>query len=522
MFFEVKKRELAGRIGKLYTRHGVVETPIILPVVDSARQVPSLDVISNIGFRGIITNAYLFYKRNRGLAKSIHSELGWHNTIMTDSGGYQILLYGDIGVDNKTIVEYEKAIGSDLAVILDIPTGSTMSREEAERAVFETYRRGLESLPLIQDSDQLWVYPVQGAPFKDLLLRSARLASRLPYHVYAVGSPTVMLEKYKYAELVELVAIVRAHIPPDRPLHVFGVGHPMIIPFLVAVGADMFDSSSYILYARDGRYLSEEGTKNIRELEYFPCACPVCSKYTPQDLIEMQRPEREKLLAIHNLYVLHKEVKVVKQAIRENRLWELLEWRASAHPSLKEAFLALIKLRALLEKFASKANPSGKAILLISGFSRFNPRVTLNVGEASNMLAKRVENKVVILVPAYKKPYTTQKEYKTLSEAYKASTSVEILFIHPLLGIIPPELTSTYPFYQHECRISRRTLGVKLVRDHIRALASSKPSKIVLVTGAWLSNRVADKLLKGLKDTRVEITTCKLSEALSLIPPQSS
>lgn len=119
MFFEVKKRDLAGRIGKLFTRHGVLETPLILPVVDPTRQVPALEVISNIGFKGIITNAYLFYKRNRGVVKSIHSELGWSNAIMTDSGGYQILVYGDIGIDNNTIVNYEKAIGSDIAVILE-------------------------------------------------------------------------------------------------------------------------------------------------------------------------------------------------------------------------------------------------------------------------------------------------------------------------------------------------------------------------------------------------------------------
>lgn len=517
MFFEVKRRDLAGRIGRLFTQHGALETPAVLPVVDPVRQVPGLRVISEVGFSGIITNAYLFYKRNSGAVKSIHSELGWSRVIMTDSGGYQILVYGDIDVDNKTIVNYEKAIGSDIAIILDVPTGSTMSREDAEKAVLETYKRGLESLPLIEDSEQLWVYPIQGAPFIDLLQRSSRLAAKLPYHIYAVGSPTVMLEKYKYAELVEIVATVRANTPPDRPLHVFGVGHPMVIPFLVAVGADMFDSASYVLYARDGRYLVEDGTRNIREMEYFPCSCPVCSKYTPRDLLEMPHHRREELLALHNLYVLYEEAKRVKQAIKENRLWEMLEWRANAHPSLREAFTILLKYTKLLEKLSPRVNPGGRALLLISEFSHYNPKVTLNVKSTNSFLSKYIKGKVVIILPAYKKPYTSQSEYKVLSEIYGGNKQVKTVFLHPVLGIIPPELASTYPFYQHECRILRNTISFRALRRHLKTLIESKPSKVIIVITAWLGERITEKLLREIKVANVEVATCRLNEVSSLI-----
>ena len=517
MFFEVKRRDLAGRIGKLFTRHGVIETPAILPVVDPVRQVPALRTISDIGFNGIITNAYLFYKRNRGVVKNIHSELNWSSTIMTDSGGYQILVYGDIDVDNRTIVNYEKAIGSDIAVILDIPTGSTMNREEAERAVLETYKRGLEALPLIEDSEQLWVYPVQGAPFKDLLLRSSILASKLPYHIYAVGSPTVMLEKYRYADIVEIVAIVRANTPLDRPLHVFGVGHPMIIPFLVAIGADMFDSASYVLYARDGRYLVEEGTKSIRELEYFPCSCPVCSKYTPRELVEMPHYVRGELLAVHNLYVLYKEIKNTKQAIKENRLWEILEWRANAHPSLKEAFLVLLKYSKFLEKFTPRVNPGGRALLLIGEFSHYNPKVTLNIKNTSSLLSRYLKGKIIIVIPAYKKPYTSQNEYKVLSEIYGKNMQVEVVFIHPILGLIPPGLVSTYPFYQHECRILKSSINLRVLKNYVKILIKSKPSKVIFIAEAWLKKNIAEKLAKSFQTSGIEATTCKLSEVFSLI-----
>lgn len=518
MFFEVKKRDLAGRIGKLITRHGILETPVIFPVIDPLRQIPDLSSISSVGFKGIITNAYLFYKRNKGVIKSIHSELSWNNIVMTDSGGYQILLYGNIDIDNRTIVNYEKAIGSDIATILDIPTGSTMSREEAERAVLETYKRGLESLPLIEDSEQLWVYPIQGAPFKDILLKSCELAVKLPYHIYAVGSPTIMLEKYRYAELIEIVALVRVNTSLDRPLHVFGVGHPMIIPFLVAIGADMFDSASYILYARDGRYLVEEGTKNIRELEYFPCACPICSKYTPQELLQMPPSMRERLLALHNLHVIYKEIRSVKQAIKENRLWELLEWRANAHPSLKEAFAVLLKYMKFIEKLSPLTSPSGRALLILSEFSYYNPKISLNIKRVNEILARRIKDRIIIVLPAYRKPYISQKEYVELSEKYKSNTCVKILFLHPILGVIPPEIAPTYPFYQHEYRISKYTVSLKLLKKHIKELLDKKPRRVVLVLSAWLNEELANKIVKRLETRGVEISICRLYEVFSLIP----
>ena len=91
----------------------------------------------------------------------------------------------------------------------------------------------------------------------------------------------------------------------------------MIIPFLVALGADLFDSASYVLYARDGRYMVSGGTKRIEELSYFPCSCPVCSKYTPQELYEMDSDNRIKLLALHNMYKLMEEI---------NRVKHFLDW----------------------------------------------------------------------------------------------------------------------------------------------------------------------------------------------------
>lgn len=504
MFFEVKSYDLAGRIGKLVTKHGVLETPYLFPVIDPTRQVPPLDFIKSLGFKGVITNAYLYYKRSGGSGGNIHEYLGWDSVVMTDSGGYQILEYGDVSVDNRTIVEFQKRIGVDIGVILDLPTGGGVDYEEAARRVRETYRRAIEALPIIMDSEGLWALPVQGSPYDDLLIRSSALASRLPYHIYSLGSPTVHLEKYKYDEVVKMTAIARSILPPHKPVHVFGVGHPMIIPFLVALGGDLFDSASYILYARDERYMTEMGSRKLSELDYLPCSCPICSRYGEASALrELPKAQRVEALAKHNLYVLMKEIRTVKQAIKEGRLWELLEYRSRAHPSLREAFQVLKKYRKLLERSNPLVIPSGRAILINDAESLSNPRLARNIARAlalARKMAARAER--VVLIPAHRKPYTLQREYL---EALRAFPGALLLFLHPFLGVIPPELTSTYPFYQHEVRMTPGTISADIVRKFVEKLSESVKGEVIVVESAWLRGEVLGSILSALRDKKVSI-----------------
>ncbi|ADG91546.1 tRNA guanosine(15) transglycosylase TgtA [Thermosphaera aggregans] len=516
MYFEPKEYELAGRIGKLRTRHGVIETPFLFPVVDPVRQAPGLSVLREIGYDGFITNAYLFYKRNNGEVKDIHQALNWDKPIMTDSGGYQVLVYGDVEVDNKTIVEYEKKIGVDIGVILDVPTGSKMTWDEALKAVRETYKRAVEALPLIMDSDQVWVLPIQGSPYKDLLVRSSIQAWRLPYQMYAIGSPTLLLERYEYSVIVEITALAKLHLSPDRPLHVFGVGHPMIIPFLVAMGADFFDSASYILYARDGRYMTETGTKNVKDLTYLPCNCPVCSRYTAEELKELGRREREELIATHNLHVLMKELRNVKQHIREGRLWELLEYRSKSHPSLKRAFHVVKKYRELLEKYNPRSKPDGKALMIIDRDSLENPRLVHTRRRSLQVLESQVRGKKIILIPAHSKPFSHQPEYLKLKVNHAGvEEEFEALFIHPALGVFHPSLSPTYPFYQHEGGITRGVLNHKLMARLIdKLLEKTGAQELIIVESSWMSRELFERI-KESSSHGDKMIICSLDEISS-------
>ena len=141
MSFEILERDLAGRIGQFKTSRSTLETPLILPVVH-----PSLQPISpeemrrDFNCQAIIANAYLLKKNHEEqvLAKGIHDFLKFDNTIVTDSGAYQILVYGDIPVSLEEIVRFQEDIGTDIAVILDIPTGWAAGFEKAKYTVDET------------------------------------------------------------------------------------------------------------------------------------------------------------------------------------------------------------------------------------------------------------------------------------------------------------------------------------------------------------------------------------------------
>jgi len=457
--FEVKDVDLAGRIGVLRTRHGRVETPAFFPVIDVARQEVSVRDIKEAGFNQVITNAYLLFKRYGSLVVErggVHRFLGFDGVVMTDSGAYQILEYGGVEASQREIIEYEKAIDSDIAVILDIPTGD-VDRVRAEASVRETLARAREALALIDPENRFWVLPVQGGRHLDLVDLSAREAASLPkYNMYGIGSPTVFLEKYMYDIVVAIVATAKRRLRGGLPVHLFGAGHPLIIPFAVALGVDTFDSASYILYARDGRYMTEWGVYRLDELEYFPCSCPVCSRYTPRELREMPREERTRLLALHNLYVIRRSVERVKQAIREGRLWEHLEETASRHFSSKNALRELIfRGSTLLELSAPRVKGVVKGVRALSRESMFNPRLARFRDSATARLLELVPQGVrVELKPLLGRPDPAR--CRPREESYT-------VYYQPYTGLVPEDLCGVYPTVQMD--YPARLLEREVVED---------------------------------------------------------
>ncbi|NOZ30419.1 MAG: tRNA guanosine(15) transglycosylase TgtA [Crenarchaeota archaeon] len=438
--FEIKDADLAGRIGRLYLKNGVIETPAFFPVIDIYRQDVPPNELLEIGFKQAITNAYLTLKRfgEEAVEKGIHGIIGFKGVVMTDSGAYQMLEYGEVDVDQETIIDYQKRIGSDIGVILDVPTGIA-SYENAKRSVVETGKRAEEAVGMIKDSDTVWVLPVQGAGYSDLTIESAEIARRLSPHygMLGIGGLTSYMEKYDYLTVVDMIHVAKRILPGGKPVHLFGAGHPLIITLAIALGVDTFDSASYILYARDNRYITDYGVERLDRLEYFPCTCPVCSRYTPRDLLEMNKEERTRLLAIHNLYAIKRAIDRAKQAIREGRLWELLEEVSRKHPSAYEAFRAFRKYKDYLALSTPYVKGVVRGLRLYGEESLWRPKILLYRRRLEKYLSGRRVKRVIL------KPYPVKAE--ECPRYADVEDEVLVAYYAPYLGIIPRELCGVYP-----------------------------------------------------------------------------
>jgi 7-cyano-7-deazaguanine tRNA-ribosyltransferase len=457
MSFEIKEKDVLGRLGKLKTKNGLIETPILFPVVN-----PSVQLVSprrlkdSFGFEGIITNSYLHWKRNlkQPPMGGLHNFLDFDGVIMTDSGAYQILVYGNVEVTQEEIVSYQEEIGSDIATILDIPTGWNVSEERAQETVAETLRRAEAFFRIKKRDDILWVGPVQGGRYLDLVAKSAQIMGKLPFQIHALGSPTEIMESYRYDVLVDMIMSAKMNLPTERPLHLFGAGHPHMMALAVALGCDLFDSAAYALYARDFRYMTENGTWRLGELNRFPCQCPKCAVFTPSEVQEMPKKEREQFLAEHNLHVCVAELKRIKQAIRDGRLWELVEMRAHSHPALLSALKNTKKYETYLEKFGPVLKQSGLFFFDSVGLAR--PEIVHYREKLSRRYHPPKQKIVLILLPQTRtKPFHKSEGYKKLRKTLNRIRQKNIKMLHVCFyaapfGLIPIELDEVYPLSQNE------------------------------------------------------------------------
>jgi len=456
--FEIKEKDLLARIGRLQTKSGTVETPLLFPVVNPLVQTISPRRIKEeFGFEALITNAYILKNSEKQPAENgLHSFLDFDGTVMTDSGAYQILVYGDIKVTPKEIVKYQERIGSDIATILDIPTGWEVTENFARHTVNETVKRAKQFLKLKARDDILWVGPVQGGKYLNLVARSAKEMGKLPFQIHALGSPTEVMERYRFDVLVDMIMTAKMNLPIEKPLHLFGAGHPFMFPLAVSLGCDFFDSAAYSLYAKEGRYMTETGTCRLNELDYFPCACPKCARTTPKQIMELPPEEAHTFLAEHNLHTSSAELKRIKQAIRDGRLWEHLEMRAHVHPALFQAVKKLEKYEKYIEKHDPAVKRSGLFFFSSVGLSR--PEVVRYRKRLSERYTSPSEAKNLLFVPqTRRKPFHKSRVFtNVLAEFSSAESShrFHVCFYSAPFGVVPNELDEVYPLSQHETALT--------------------------------------------------------------------
>ncbi len=441
--FEIKYSDLAGRIGILHTNHGKIETPSFVPVIHPVRQSIPAEKIRKIGFDVVITNAYITLKRLEDKARNdgIHKIIKFDGSIMTDSGGYQVLEYGEVDVKPPTMAKFEMDIMTDFAIPLDKPTGFGLSKKQAREYVEHTLKVCKTTIKNKKNNGQIWIGPIQGSEHPDLVKRSTNELIKMGYRMLALGSPVEFMESYEYKLLAEMIIAAKKNIPTSIPLHLFGAGHPLTIPLAVALGCDTFDSASYMLYAKHDRVITEDGTRKLEELEYFPFDCEVSSKYKPKELLGMKKEERVDQIALFNLYAIKAEVDRVKQAIREGRLWEYTMKKARAHPKLFETIDAILDNTKFLQDGTPKFKE--KAIFLYGPEDQYRPEAMRYREYVKKFRTKK--NILVITRDPNVKPVFTSYEYKRLRRKFKDPDSVQFCNYNPFLGIIPIEISDVFP-----------------------------------------------------------------------------
>ena len=439
---------MAGRIGVLYTNHGKIETPAYVPVIHPVKQTIPSKKIREIGFDLVITNAYIT-KNNYGdeaVKKGIHKIINFDGAIMTDSGGYQVLEYGDVDVLPPDMANFEKGILTDFAIPLDKPTGFGLPIKKAEAFVKHTLKISKQTLEDSEKNGQIWIGPIQGGEHFDLVGKSTKSLVNMGFQMLALGSPVEFMESYEYRLLAEMIVAAKKQMPHSIPLHLFGAGHPLTIPFAVALGCDTFDSASYMLYAKQQRYITEDGTRNLSDIRVFPCNCEVCSKYSPDELRELEISERINKIAIHNLYAIKLEVDKVKQAIQEGRMWEYVLKKARAHPKLFE----MVEVMTNNAEFLGIGTPKfkEKAIFLFDKEDQFRPEV-LSYHEIVRKFKSKKE-KLIITRESNTKPGYLSPQYNGLKKKIKDFDSFQICQYNPQLGLIPIEISDIFPAAHHE------------------------------------------------------------------------
>jgi 7-cyano-7-deazaguanine tRNA-ribosyltransferase len=512
--FELRKKDLLGRIGLLHTKNGTLETPLLLPVVNpSSQAIPASELRSKYGFDGLITNSYLIWRRHRedDAVPKVHDLLNFDGVIETDSGAYQILQYGDVEVQPSEIIRFQEQLDSDIAVILDIPTGQEVSEKRARWTVDETLRRADEALRIISRHDILWVGPVQGGVYPDLVAYSAAQMAEKDFSIYALGSPTPVMQQYRYVSLVDMIVAAKQNLPPHKPLHLFGAGHPMMFALAVALGCDIFDSASYVLFARNGRYMTTQGTAKIEDLEYFPCNCPACHNKTPDVIRKLLLVERERFLAAHNLHTCHSELKTVKQAIVDGRLWELVEARSQSHPALQLAFQRLLRYAEFLEPDTPVHKNKGPFIISPDSLNR--PEILRYEKRLLERYSPPTGAKIALLLPEhYMKPFQENVQQNSLSSKLEQRNDLHICSYGLVFGVVPQELLDVYPLSQTEDALTPTPTTVHRATTKITSYLKAANYSLCIIVASEPWQLRAAKSIKAKKPKRMRMKIIRISE----------
>lgn len=350
-----------ARVGKFKTPHGIIETPVFMPVGTLASvKTVSQEELKKIGTEIILANAYHLYLRpGYKIIKKLgglHNFMNWQKPILTDSGGFQVFSLGMGSKNNNTLVKInnngvwfrshldgsrhfftpekvikiENDLDADIIMAFDECAPIGVSKKYVKEAMERTHQWLIRSKKAHKNKNQALFGIIQGGIYKDLREKSAKFVSSLDLPGIALGGLAVGEPKKKRYEIVKFT---EKFLPKDKPRYLMGVGDPKDLLESIERGMDMFDSVMPTRIARNGTVWNNEGRIDLTTSKYKRdskpidknCSCPACKNYSRAYISHLLR-EKEilgiRLTTIHNLYFIFNLIKNTRKAIKKGKFLE--------------------------------------------------------------------------------------------------------------------------------------------------------------------------------------------------------
>lgn len=354
-----QEKDTKARRGKIYTNHGVVDTPMFMPVGTRATvKTLSPDELYDLNSGIVLGNTYHLWLRPGediiAKAGGLHKFMNYKRPMLTDSGGFQVFSLAknkkkDIteeGVHFKShidgtklfltpekSIEIQNKLGSDIAMSFDECPPYPVTYDYMKNSVERTLRWAKRGKEAHKNEEQSLFGIVQGGEFEDLRKHSAIETVKMDFDGYSIGGTSVGEDKPTMYKMIDYAI---KYLPEDKPRYLMGVGDPIDILEAVERGVDMMDCVLPTRIARHGNAFTKDGKLNIRNAKYKEdftpleedCDCYACKNFTKayiRHLVIVDETLGGRLLSIHNIRFLIKLTEDIRKAIEEDRFLSFKE-----------------------------------------------------------------------------------------------------------------------------------------------------------------------------------------------------
>ena len=367
MNFQVLKTDTRtrARLGRLFTPHGNVETPVFMDVgtLGTVKALEPRD-LKELGAQVILGNTYHLMLRPGAevlaAAGGLHRFMGWDGPILTDSGGFQVFSLArmrkiteegcrfnshidghEFFLGPKESMEMQRVIGSDIAMVFDECLPYPCERDRAAKSVEQTLRWAQASKDAPHADGQMVFGIVQGGVYDDIRRHCAEELVKIGFDGYAIGGVSVgEPEEFMYKAVDASVP----YLPEDRPRYVMGLGVMHQMAECVARGIDMFDCVIPTRIARHGTAITRLGNVAIKAAKWAfdqgpveeGCECYCCRNFTRsyvRHLLACDEILGLRLLTIHNVWALNRFMKEMRAAIEDGTFFD---WKEQVKKDTKE------------------------------------------------------------------------------------------------------------------------------------------------------------------------------------------